>query len=282
MTELTYVLTDIHGRLDLLELALAEIERRGRYKRLIFLGDYVDRGPQSRQVVDRLIELQASGEVICLAGNHEQLFVEYVACPTKVGGPFLTNGGRPTLANYTNSYGEIDWHAMRVHAEWMKTLPLWFRDEKRTYVHAGIRPGAPMETQTRSVLLWSRLNDFFNAGREEMGAYIVHGHTSSHENKETDDVEVTPSRTNLDTCAHETGVLTIGVFDEAHEQPIETFRIVGPRFGLSERVREHFARALPRIANDRSRNLSRPQIQPGRRLHAFATQLAAAVARGRL
>ena len=225
MTNRTYVLTDIHGRFDLLELALAEIDRRGGFKRLIFLGDYVDRGPRSREVVERLIGLDRLDSVVCLLGNHEKMFVDFADSEGKRGDMFLSNGGRETVESYLDGAGELDLATMSRHASWMSSLPLWFEDERRVYVHAGIRPGEAIEDQPPSVLIWSRMHDFFSATRAQMGAYVVHGHTPVHDDKDYADLDITDARANLDTGAYKTGKLTIGVFDDSQERPVDIFSV---------------------------------------------------------
>ncbi len=227
MTDLIYALTDIHGRFDLLEQALAEIESRGGFRQLIFLGDYVDRGPQSRQVVERLIKLDRKENVVCLLGNHERMFIDFVTSSMQPDEMFSANGGQQTLESYSDTRGQIDIRTMERHAAWMETLPLWYRDERRVYVHAGIYPGEEVEGQPEAVLTWSRMHDFFFATRAMMGAYVVHGHTPLHDDKDYRDVEVTDARTNLDTGAYRTGKLTVGVFDESQERPVDIFSTYG-------------------------------------------------------
>ncbi len=229
MSSHTYVITDIHGCFDLLELALAEINKRGPYRRLIFLGDYIDRGAQSMQVVERLIALDQDDNVICLLGNHERMFVEYVNSETALQDVFLSNGGSQTLESYTDLAGDLDQFTMTRHADWMSSLPLWYEDDQRVYVHAGIRPGEAVEDQPESILIWSRRHDFFAATRRLMGVYVVHGHTPLHDDKDYGDIEITDARTNLDTGAYKTGKLTVGVFDDRQERPIEVFSVYGAR-----------------------------------------------------
>ena len=225
MTNRTYALTDIHGRFDLLELALAEIERRGGFKRLVFLGDYVDRGPRSREVVERLIELDRAENVVCLMGNHEKMFVDFADSEGRHGDMFLSNGGRETIESYLTPAGDLDRTAMSQHASWMSSLPLWFEDGRRVYVHAGILPGEAIEDQPPSVLIWSRMHDFFSATRSQMGAYVVHGHTPVHDDKDYADLDITSARANLDTGAYRTGKLSVGVFDDSQERPVEVFSV---------------------------------------------------------
>lgn len=221
---LTYAITDIHGRLDLLDLALEEIEKRGGEYKIVFLGDYVDRGPNSRGVVDRLIELSRLENVVCLYGNHEDIFVGLCTNPERYQSVFFNNGGSSTLEGYMLD-GDPDLDAMTAHCEWMQSLPRHYFDEKRVFVHAGIEPGMAMDKQDPEELIWTRSREFFNASRLDMGYYVVHGHTPEHPEKYHDNPEVTESRTNLDTAAFFTGILSVGVFDETQEGPIEIIKI---------------------------------------------------------
>src|SRR5258708_503819 len=142
----TYAVGDIHGRFDLLQRALVAIDDHAqshqRDCRLVFLGDYVDRGPESRRVVETLMALEAAGDCVCLKGTHEELMVEAVTRARRGAyARWCANGGRETLASY--GVGHADDPASVVpgaHVRWLTNLPLIARDPHRIFVHAGLSP----------------------------------------------------------------------------------------------------------------------------------------------
>ncbi|MGH6985727.1 MAG: metallophosphoesterase family protein [Caulobacteraceae bacterium] len=215
--ELTYAVGDIHGRADLLCEALDLIEAHtiGRARRIVFLGDYVDRGPSSAEVVDRLMTLQSRDlSVVCLRGNHEAMMLEAL----EGGDPgamtlWLDNGGEATLASYRNfPLSSALGAPPNAHLAWMQGLPLTASDPGRVYVHAGLAPGVSLSRQKQRSLIWIR-DAFLAADAEEFDAHVVHGHTPVWSGK-PDPVkpERLAHRTNLDTGAFATGILSVGVF----------------------------------------------------------------------
>ena len=202
--------------MDLLAAAVSAIERHcgDRDARLIFLGDYVDRGPDSRQVVEYLMTAQqADRRLVCLRGNHEQMMLDAILKGGDSRWMWLDNGGEQTL----RSYGAFDIEEARAkvpdeHLRWMSQLPLTSGDEHRIYVHAGILPSTPLEQQKPETLIWIR-ERFLRAKSRQFDRHIVHGHTPMWEGKpEMGRPELLPHRTNLDTGAYETGILSVGVF----------------------------------------------------------------------
>ena len=215
---LVYAFGDVHGRLDLLLRALEKIEAHaaGRSAHLVFLGDYVDRGPDSRGVVEHLMQLQQSREgVICLKGNHEDLMVSAVRRRGFAVGRWFDAGGRQALRSY-GATGPSDLGLVpEEHLHWMEALPLMARDRHRLYVHAGLYPGRAPERQQQKACLWIR-ERFLEAAAETLPAHVVHGHTPEWTGKPVaSDPELLPHRTNLDTGAYYTDVLTVAVFDSA-------------------------------------------------------------------
>ena len=212
---LVYAFGDIHGRLDLLLRALARIDAHaaGRPATLVFLGDYVDRGPDSRGVVEHLMELERRGGVICLKGNHEDLMVRALSGGAVSLGHWLDNGGRQALHSY-GAGGPDDFRLIpEAHLDWMEHLPLMARDRHRLYVHAGLFPGRAPERQSERACLWIR-ERFLEAPAEALPAHVVHGHTPEWAGKpQAAEPELLAHRTNLDTGAWHTDVLTVGVFD---------------------------------------------------------------------
>src|ERR1700761_1444259 len=133
---LTYVIPDIHGRDDLLGLAIAEIDARefGNADTIITLGDYVDKGPCSRQVVELLLAMTAEGRrLIPLKGNHDAMMVEALRDPAKMAS-WLDKGGEAALASYGGDSAAVP----PVHIAWLDELPLMHVDAHRVYVHAGV------------------------------------------------------------------------------------------------------------------------------------------------
>jgi serine/threonine protein phosphatase 1 len=223
-----YAIGDIHGRLDLLESLLSLIERdqRGRAVMpvvLIFLGDYVDRGPDSKRVVDRLIREFASPYTpVFLKGNHEDLLLSFLNDP--VTGPnWLYNGGDTTLLSYGVSLETIQlaaWggpqelvEAVRqfkvvlpaAHLHFYEGLRLSCRIGDYFFTHAGVRPNVPLDQQSEHDLLWIR-EEFLNS-KDDFGAVVVHGHTPDR------DPQAFRNRIGLDTFAVRTGKLTAAGFE---------------------------------------------------------------------
>jgi serine/threonine protein phosphatase 1 len=215
---LTYAVGDIHGRFDLLKEALGTIDLHAsdRPHRLVFLGDYIDRGPDSRRVVERLSALAETGRAICLKGNHEQMAVR--AAYFGEADHWLSNGGDATLMSYGGSIP-------LAHVEWMDARPLTCREGQRLFVHAGVLPGSH-DDPDEEVALWIR-ERFLRASAEDLGGlHVVHGHTPSWAGKAIAHMpERLPHRTNLDTGAYFTGVLSVGVFGAEQSGPIEILNI---------------------------------------------------------
>lgn len=180
-----YVIGDIHGCLDELACLLESLPLEPS-DRLIFLGDYVDRGPESKGVVSCLIERQRSGkqEVIFLKGNHEDMFLSYLGLPGKYGEMFLFNGGGATLASYglsprNRSPAEILSLIPQNHLEFFKELKTYYLMEPFLCVHAGIHPSKPLSQQVEEELLWIRDEFIFN--RHLLPYTVLFGHTPQRE-----------------------------------------------------------------------------------------------------
>jgi serine/threonine protein phosphatase 1 len=228
----TYVFGDIHGRFDLVKSGVEAVARhaRGNPSRLIFLGDYIDRGPDSRRVIELLMGLQQVWPVTCLKGNHEDLMLK--AMVERADGAlqlWLDNGGEATLRSY-GMPPDPD-AADRIpseHIRWLSSLPLTTGDGHRIYVHAGLMPRTATHRQKEETCLWIR-ERFLEAQPGEFEAHVVHGHTPLWQGKpDPAEPELLEHRTNLDTGAFATGVLSVGVFDsEAPGGPVEMLRITG-------------------------------------------------------
>lgn len=218
----TYVIPDIHGRFDLLQKAFEMIGRHAYVpSKIIALGDYIDRGPQSREVLDRLINVEFKtrrgvceiGDIplICLKGNHEDMMWQTCRAPLHPDW-WLANGGNTTLHSYghRNPNGLIDLSVVpTAHLDWIASLPLMHVDKHRIYVHAGVSPNRSLESQCSDTetLLLKRYRADDDGGHGDY--HVVHGHTPF-----SDGPIRQSGRTNLDTLAYETGRLVIGVFDD--------------------------------------------------------------------
>ena len=201
----TYVIGDIHGLDDLLGAALGEIAARARGEAgvIVALGDYVDKGPQSRQVIERLLPGIGGGwKFIALKGNHDAMMVEALRNPTKLAA-WLAKGGDAALASYGGDPAGVP----QAHIAWLDRLPLTHVDAHRLYVHAGVEPAVPLERQSEATLLWKRYPKGQPDGFGDR--HVVHGHDNDPEGP-----LLYSGRSNLDTAAWRTGRLTVGVFDD--------------------------------------------------------------------
>ncbi len=164
---------------------------------LVCLGDYVDRGPDSRGVIEMLMELQKHHRVVTLKGNHESMLLEFLEAPhSKHAGMFIFNGGSSTLASYADEKGR--YRIPDAHIDFLKRLRLFHETEHHFFVHAGV-PDIPLEKvdpiRQEAILLWTRKK--FLRSRYRWSKMVVHGHTRVPE------VEIKPNRINLDTaCAY--------------------------------------------------------------------------------
>ena len=216
---LSVAIGDIHGMADKLERLLARIDQHmrrlhpGEPFRLIFLGDYVDRGPDSRRVIETLKALQKDG-AICLRGNHEELLVRSCSTPSDLT-VFLRNGGVATLASLETEERILDAMA------WAATLPVTLEDEHRLFVHAGIRPGVPLDRQRVEDLLWIRTPFLEHPG--PFPKYVVHGHSPTAVLPDgLRSPHILSNRCNLDTGAAYGGSLSAAVFAGDRPMPLAT------------------------------------------------------------
>ena len=210
---LTYAIGDIHGSYTMLVNLLKHCNSHcgSNVAHFVFVGDYVDRGGRSRDVVNLLIEAQsvAPEQFVCLRGNHEEMLISSSKNVNEA--MWLENGGQKTLDSYGVARAE---EIPTEHLAWFKNLPLAFSDGGRFFVHAGIRPGIPLDQQQKDVMLWIR--EPFLSDPRDHGHYIVHGHTPV----EIGRVEHLRNRLNLDSGAVFGGRLTAAVFNDAKTGPI--------------------------------------------------------------
>ena len=216
---LTIVIGDTHGMAAKLENLLGQIDRwcaanaRAELRQLIFLGDYIDRGPESRQVLQIVQRLQAKG-AICLRGNHEELMLRATESERDRTN-FLANGGGATITSLCTPA------AFRRAQEWMRALPTSHEDELRYYVHAGICPGVPLDQQTTYTKIWIR--DSFLRHKGPFPKYIVHGHTPTiYLDPQQTMPDVRDNRCNVDTGAGMNWPLSAAIFNDRQTKPIHT------------------------------------------------------------
>jgi len=216
---LIYAVGDIHGQLHLLDDLLEKISadaggRDAQRRMLVFVGDYVDRGPDSAGVIERLISGMPEGyETRCLMGNHESILLKFLEDPETYE-HWLMNGAETTLFSYgVDAPGSgasaaavarcRDLFAMALppaHRDFLNNLQLFTSCGDYLFVHAGIRPGVPMQDQSRQDMLWIR--DEFLDSDADFGAVVVHGHTYGPE------PVVRTNRIGIDTGAWVHGRLT--------------------------------------------------------------------------
>lgn len=190
-----YAIGDIHGHSERLaalhdrildDAGEADEERRV----IVYVGDYVDRGPDSSGVLDMLIEAQPDGfERVFLKGNHEDFMLRFLDGDIEAGAGWCANGGDATLASYGIEAAEgwpdftvlIDWQkdlrraVPAAHRRFLDALRLSHVEGDYAFVHAGVRPGVPLAEQDARDLMWIR--DEFHASRDDHGHVIVHGHS---------------------------------------------------------------------------------------------------------
>ena len=227
-----YVVGDIHGRLDLLEEILEKIHadiaaREPRETLLVFVGDLIDRGPQSAQVVELLRTYSRPNvQPIFLLGNHEEVLLRVVEGDTSLIPSWLKFGGAQCLKSYGLASTEVaiaeDEYALslirraipREHVDFLQSFVDSCRFGDYLFVHAGIRPGVELEHQKQSDLRWIR--DRFLLDETDHGFVVVHGHTIRPE------VDEKANRIGIDTGAFATGILTAVAIEDEDRWFIDT------------------------------------------------------------
>jgi serine/threonine protein phosphatase 1 len=166
---------DIHGCLDKLISLMGIIDMDPKKDTLVFIGDYIDRGPQSKEVVDYLIDLaRRQTRVIFLKGNHEQMLELYLSGTDRLS--FLANGGYATLSSYSKDSSAAEANPIpSVHLEFFDNLRLFYETEQYIFVHAGLKPDKPLEEQDEWDMLWIR--DEFIYSDFYFGKRVIFGHT---------------------------------------------------------------------------------------------------------
>jgi serine/threonine protein phosphatase 1 len=210
---------DIHGRLDLLtnledQIVRFAADRSETVRRIVCLGDYIDRGYASREVIDHLRGRAPDGfERICLIGNHEDYLLRYFESAAD-GPPWLANGGRETLMSYgvtlpaglaspediARAREDLMARLPDGHLDFLRSLAAYHVEGDYLFVHAGVQPGVPLSAQQSEDLFWIR--ESFLGSDADHGYVVVHGHTVVEE------PEVRANRIGIDTGAYASGRLT--------------------------------------------------------------------------
>lgn len=226
MTRTYYAIGDVHGRDDLLAQMHARItsDRKNHHPddpaTVVHIGDYVDRGPDSAAVVDRLMRGLDGFDAVCLKGNHEAMLLECAGTDKRPAwSRWIHNGGDATIRSFGVElrYGYFKPQTLidgvgQERLSWLRDLPLYHQTEDYLFVHAGILPGKRIEKQKEQDLLWIRHR--FLDSDEDHGRLVIHGHTPMRK------PDVRSNRIGIDTGAFVTGRLTAVVLGEEN----------GPRF----------------------------------------------------
>ncbi len=179
MSKRIIAIGDIHGCIKKLEVLLSRLAIQ-KDDTVVFLGDYIGRGPSSKDVIATLVELQKKNDnVICLIGNHENLLLEYVKSPEEILIPYLR---QQSIEKFLESYGEKDLSRLDdlsfmpdEHVEFLKNLKLFHEEDDYLFVHAGIMPGLPLEKHT--AMEFCEVRDVFLEADINIGKTVVFGHT---------------------------------------------------------------------------------------------------------
>lgn len=206
---------DIHGRFDLLTALEWRLGQDHPGVPLVLVGDYIDRGADSRRVLEHL--MSSDDGRICLMGNHESMCLDFLDDPDGVGPNWLYNGGLQTLASFgvggPGSGGDLGKIRDRLAEamgetmiDWLRLLPLSWQSGNVWVVHAGADPGLPLEAQEADTLLWGD-PDFARQVRSD-GQWVIHGHTI------VDEPTAEDGRIAIDTGAYATGCLTAALVEK--------------------------------------------------------------------
>ena len=226
--ESIYAVGDVHGRLDLLleaEQRIADDIRPGERAFVVYLGDLIDRGPQSAGVLEHLRHQEGPCfRRLCLRGNHDDVFLRFLSRPTAEWG-WLDMGGRETLRSYgltLDPYKDrrlgddmivdlLRSHIPRSHRDFVEQTPFWARYKDFLFVHAGIQPGVAIEKQDPGDFLWIR-EPFLSEG-PQLPLTVVHGHTPQTI------IDYGSGRVGIDTGAYATGRLSVlKIFDRTTKE----------------------------------------------------------------
>lgn len=220
-----YAVGDIHGRFDLWQDLLGQIRDHSssldnrKSRQIIILGDMIDRGEQSREVLEALYTAQRNRKVTVLLGNHEEAMLRAIDGEPGAMRSWLKFGGDATLRSFdidppgrNDEFDPIELARTFTNKipekwiDWLRSRPISARSNDYFFCHAGIKPGVVLKKQSRSDMLWIR-NSFLNSDAAH-GVVIVHGHSI------TPDIELRHNRIGVDTGAYRTGMLTAVYLEE--------------------------------------------------------------------
>ena len=198
-----FTIGDIHGCISKLESIMDMIDIDVQNDSLVFIGDYIDRGPDPKGVVDFVLELRESiNQVICLLGNHEQMFLDYLHDENFNKEIFLVNGGGNTISSYgvIETAEGIKVDVPESHMQFFTSLLPYYETDDYIFVHAGLRPNIPLEKQSIEDLIWIRY-EFINSSYD-FGKTVIFGHTLFSQPL------IEPNKIGIDTGAVYGGKLT--------------------------------------------------------------------------
>jgi serine/threonine protein phosphatase 1 len=233
----TYAIADLHGRYDLLLMAISAIEADAGPAggHLICLGDFVDRGPRSADIIRLFMAgpTTVNWKWTILQGNHEEMMLR---CLHNIGlmNWWIGNGGAQTLYSYGYQNGDklLPLKVPQEHLDWIEQLPVSFEDDQRIFVHAGLPPDIPLAEVKPAIAQWMLYQyddvevyngaEYYQDAPHCSGKHLVHGHHQSATHP-----LLKPHRTNLDSFAWYTGRLAIGVFNDEQAAPVRCLEVKG-------------------------------------------------------
>ena len=195
-----FAIGDIHGCRSYLEELIAKIKIDPHEDRIVFIGDYVDRGPDVRGVVELILSLKHQYKLICLIGNHERLLLDYYDYGYNRD-LWLANGGIQTIDTYGTTSNGKKLAIPRDHLKFFRSLQPYYETEDTIFVHAGLKPGVPLIEQNMIDLVWIR-EDFIHSSHD-FGKRVIFGHTP-----QPGEPYIDPYKIGIDTGAVYGGKLT--------------------------------------------------------------------------
>jgi serine/threonine protein phosphatase 1 len=233
---ITYAVGDLHGRFDLLQKAWkaanTDLLKRSIDGQFIILGDMIDRGPETSQLIgwvrSVMSEPNPTLKLLAIRGNHEDIMLKCIQNPSYYNiNWWFGNGGYQTMQSYgwRDGLDVVPFSSSVLEdARWLLTLPYYYETERQVFVHAFAEPGIPMADQDPGVMTWVCYDEAYKwpngatrpLKESDYHKHVVHGHEQW-----ADGPKLLKTRTDLDTFAWYTGRLAIGVFDDSQGEPID-------------------------------------------------------------